>query len=287
MSKELEHQEKIIDYYNTTQLFYELFWHGRKALGLHYGFWVDGVSNRENAIIKENEVLADLVGVKAGDLVLDAGCGIGGSGLWLVKEKEAEVVGLNLVQNQLVTGQELAKKRNLSQKLEFTRGDYQQLPFRNGVFDLFWSLESVEHTGDIVAFAREAFRVLKSGGKAIVAGTFQGGGKLSDREKAQLKVGFKTAGAFLDWGTARRLTQVMENEGFSDVQNLDRTEWVMESSRQMAKMCRWGLPTAKALSALHLVSPILVTNNQWGIYQEGLFKSGATSYNIVLATKPV
>ena len=69
INSEQEHRERIQKYYTVAQPYYEYLWHG-KALGLHYGFWTDNVSNRTGAIVKENEILADLAGIKQNDLVL-------------------------------------------------------------------------------------------------------------------------------------------------------------------------------------------------------------------------
>lgn len=285
MNPEREHREKVITYYNTAQPYYERFWYG-KSLGLHYGLWTEGVSNRHEAIIKENEVLADLATVKEGNLVLDVGCGVGGSGIWLGREREAKVVGFNIVNKQLTIGKNLARKRNLSQSLSFVRGDFQSLPFSSDAFDVFWSLESIEHATNINQFTKEAFRVLKPDGRMIVAGTFTGRKELSDEEKRQMQVGLSVAGCFTDFRIAKDVCNIAKNVGFINVRNIDQTESVMRSSKQMAAMCRLGLPVAKMLAALHLTSPILILNNEWGIYQKGLFKSGATSYNILVAEKP-
>lgn len=285
MNSEREHRRRVIDYYNTAQPYYEHFWYG-KSLGLHYGLWTEDVSNRQEAIIKENEILADLAKVKQDDLVLDAGCGVGGSGIWLAKERKAKVIGFNIVNKQLFIGKELAKKRKLSQSLEFVRGDYQMLPFRSDAFDVFWSLESIEHATSIDQFTKEAFRVLKPGGKMVVAGTFTGRKDLSDEEKKQMQAGLSVAGCFTDFRIAKDVCNIAKNVGFVNVENIDHTETVMRSSMQMTNMSRWGLPVAKTLAAINVVSPILILNNQWGLYQEGLFKSGATSYNILVAEKP-
>ena len=74
--------------------------------------------------------------------------------------------------------------------------------------------------------------------------------------------------------------------GFIDLNVQDKTLAVMPSSRQMTNLCRLGLPVARVLAGLHLVSQIMVLNNQWGTYQQGLFESGATSYNVLTASKP-
>ena len=286
MNSEQEHRTKIQEYYTIAQPYYRFMWHG-KSLGLHYGLWTENVTSRTSAIIKENEIMADLAGIKENDLVLDAGCGIGGSGIWLAEKRKANTVGLNTVDRQLTRGRHLAEKEKLGQKVDLLKGDYQRLPFKDNMFDVFWSLESIEHATNLEDFMKEAFRVLKPGGKIIIAATFLGDKKdISPEEKRQIDVGQSVAGCFNDFRTAEANVEIMKEAGFVNLQNLDRTEWVMKSSGQMTKMCRMGLPVARVLSALHAVSPILVLNNQWGTYQEGLFKSGATSYNILLAVKP-
>lgn len=286
MGLENEHRKKIQEYYTVAQPYYRFLWHG-KALGLHYGLWTDKVSNKVEAILKENEVLADLAEVKQNDLVLDAGSGIGGSSIWLAKERGARVVGLNIVDRQLIRGRDLVDNRSLGQKVDFVKGDYQKLPFKDNTFDVFWSLESIEHATNLQDFMSEAFRVLKPGGRIAIAATFLGEkADITQEEARQMKVGQEVAGCFNDFRSAKVDAEIMKKVGFVDVQNFDKTKLVMKSARLMTIMCKAGLPPAKILSALHIVSPILVKNNQWGTYQEGLFRSGATSYNILLAKKP-
>jgi len=286
MNLEQEHRERIQKYYTTAQPYYRFLWHG-KALGLHYGFWEDNVKTKVEAIVKENEILADLAGVKQNDLVLDTGCGIGGSSIWLAKERGANVVGLNIVDRQLARGKNLVKDRSLEEKVSFVKADYHNLPFKDETFDVYWSLESIEHATNLNNFMKEAFRVLKPEGRIIVAGTFLGNKKdISQEEARQMQVGQAVAGCFNDFRTAEANAEIMKDVGFTDVQNLNKTLWVMKSAEQMRKMCKLGLPPAIILSALHVVSSVLVANNQWGTYQEELFKSGVTSYNVLLARKP-
>ena len=285
MANEREHLRRVRNYYEVTQPFYRLFWHG-PTLGLHYGFWDGQVSNRYQAIERENEVLADLVDAKNGELVLDSGCGIGGSSLWLAQERGASVVGIDVVQKQLTKARELAQARRLTQRVSFKEGDYQKLKFDPNMFDVYWSLESLEHATNVEKVIEEAHRVLKPGGRIVIAATFKSRNSLSSEELRQLRIGMSAAGCFNDFRIAEKVAGAMEQTGFVDVKNLNKTDDVMNSARQMTIMCQLGLPFAKAGAALHLTSPILILNNQWGTYQEGLFKSGATSYNVLLGAKP-
>lgn len=290
MMAERDHQvqlEKVKRYYSTAQKYYERMWYrGNQGLGLHYGLWTKDVTNRIEAIAKENEVLADLAHVKAGDLVLDAGCGVGGSGIWLARHRGAKTVELNISHPQLVKGQQLAGRNSVRDALTFTEADYHRIPFASDSFDVFWSLESIEHADNVDEFIAEAYRILKPGGRTVIAGTFKGHNEPTAEQMAQLDVGMRAAGAFNDFRMAAEVADVMKTNGFSPVANLDITPLVMESARQMKTMCQLGLPGAQLGHRLGVVSQIMVDNTQWGVYQEDLFRSGVTSYSILVAEKP-
>ena len=54
-------------------------------MGLHYGIWDYTTKTLAEAIINTNRQLAFLGKVSATDKVLDAGCGVGGSAIFLAK----------------------------------------------------------------------------------------------------------------------------------------------------------------------------------------------------------
>lgn len=276
---------RVQRYYDIAQNYYEIFWYRGKGWGLHYGLWPSNVHNRTEAIIEENRVLADMVQVKAGDLILDAGCGVAGSGIWLAQNRGAKVVELNIVRKQLNKGVKLADRNRVGNALYFTEADYHRLPFLDGSFDVFWSLESIEHSDDVHSFIKEAFRVLKSGGRAVIAGAFKGKNEATEVQKAQLEVGFRAAGAFNDFRSAGQVAQLMSESGFVNVRNRDTTDLVMRSAKQMRAMCRLGLPGARLGRRIGVISQVMEDNTAWGVYQEGLFRSGVTSYNILTAEK--
>lgn len=282
---EAEHNRRVRTYYETAQPYYKLAWHGN-TYGLHYGLWTEGIRTRHEAIANENRVLADLAQIKAGEMVLDAGCGVGGSGIWLAQNRGALVVGLNIVQKQLEIGGKLVRERRLNDRIGFQLGDYQDMPFPDRSFDVVWSLESIEHATNAPRFVQESYRVLKPGGRIVVAGTFLGGADVSAEQKRQMELGQAVSGCFNDFRTAEDIAQVMRDEGFLGVGSTDVTSQVMRSSEQMTRMCRIGLPPARIVAALHLVPRVMVLNTVWGTYQEGLFKAGATSYNTLTGVKP-
>ena len=59
----------IVEYYDVAQVSYQDVWHLDDCLALHYGFWESGVTSLRQALVKENEVLAQLAGIQPGVFV--------------------------------------------------------------------------------------------------------------------------------------------------------------------------------------------------------------------------
>jgi SAM-dependent methyltransferase len=96
----------------------------------------------------------------AGKRVLDAACGTGYGTTTLAEAGAASAVGLDVDRVTVDTARRGARAENLT----FEVGDVCELPFADGVFDLFVSFETVEHLADPARFPSEARRVLAPGG---------------------------------------------------------------------------------------------------------------------------
>src|SRR3989338_7530437 len=97
---EQSYKKQIIKYYEDTEVDYRWVWDLRRSLALHYGYWDEKVSNYRQALARENEILAEKAGINKEDFILDAGCGVGGSSIFLAKKYGCKVVGITLSQKQ-------------------------------------------------------------------------------------------------------------------------------------------------------------------------------------------
>jgi len=106
----------------------------------------------------------------AGAKVLDVGCGFGGTSRYLADKlgPKAEVTGITLSPNQVKRGTELAMERNLP-NAKFTVMNALEMDFPDNTFDIVWACESGEHMPDKEAYINEMMRVLKPGGKFVMA----------------------------------------------------------------------------------------------------------------------
>ena len=108
--------------------------------------------------------------VDAGAKVLDVGCGFGGTSRYLADKlgPKAEVTGITLSPNQVKRGTELAEERGLP-NAKFQVMNALEMDFPDNSFDIVWACESGEHMPDKEAYINEMMRVLKPGGKFVMA----------------------------------------------------------------------------------------------------------------------
>ena len=106
----------------------------------------------------------------AGAKVLDVGCGFGGTSRYLADKlgPKAEVTGITLSPNQVKRGTELAEERGLP-NAKFQVMNALEMDFPDNSFDIVWACESGEHMPDKEAYINEMMRVLKPGGKFVMA----------------------------------------------------------------------------------------------------------------------
>jgi len=107
--------------------------------------------------------------VRAGDLVLDAGCGEGRHCFGCL-ERGARVVGLDLDLDSMRLASRRLRGRALELESlgEMNQGDAFRLPYANDTFDRIICSEVMEHVHDYRAAVGELARVTRPGGKLAI-----------------------------------------------------------------------------------------------------------------------
>ena len=159
----------VVRYYDQTWADYRIIWLSRSNYAFHFGYHDAPGMRHRRALVRNNEVMADAAQVQAGDRVLDAGCGVGGTSCWLAHERGATVVGITLVPNQVERARVIAKRRGVADKATFQVADYSRIPYPDASFDVVWAQESLCHSADKAATYREFHRVLRPGGRLVIA----------------------------------------------------------------------------------------------------------------------
>jgi tocopherol O-methyltransferase len=172
---EIDHIRK---HYDRLSFLYRLLW----GEHIHHGYW-DNNESVSRAQIQLMERLAERADVSRGARVLDIGCGLGGSALWLADQFDCEVTGITIspVQARMATAK--AKARGLTRLVQFQVQDANQWQPEPASVDLIWIMESSEHFHDKPLFFERCARALKPGGGLAVCAWLRRDGPLREREQ--------------------------------------------------------------------------------------------------------
>lgn len=163
---------QIQDFYDASSGLWEQIW----GEHMHHGYYGPTGRYRKDRRQAQIDLIDECLGwanLTQASHILDCGCGIGGSALELATRFQAQVVGITLSPVQAKRATERAEAAGLASETapcaRFKVADALAMPFADQSFDFVWSMESGEHMPDKVGFLRECYRVLKPGGRLLMA----------------------------------------------------------------------------------------------------------------------
>lgn len=277
--------EDTAQHYDDCYQDYLFAWCNKNNLALHYGYWDQPEPySHHQALINKNQQLYKLAGIQADARVLDAGCGIGGSSIWMAKEHGNTVTGITISASQANYAKQHAKRHKVSKLAHFEVTDFCQTPFADESFDVVWALESSCHALNKGDFLKEAYRLLRKGGRLVVCDGFILKREFTD-EQWQAIVICLNGWAVPNLCSRSEFTQLLEDQGFVDTQYTDISKQTLASSVYMDKVAKRLKPVQKISQWLGLRSKAQTANYLVGEAQYTLFKEKLTEYGIFTATK--
>ncbi|RMD65866.1 SAM-dependent methyltransferase [Candidatus Pacearchaeota archaeon] len=275
---------KIIEYYNHALIDYKRIWRLDRNLAIHYGYYDSENKTHDKAVVNMNRVLSEIAKITPKDRVLDAGCGIGGSSIWIAKNIGARVTGLNIHKGQLEIARQLAIKNRVENLTEFTEGDFTKTNLQDNSFDVVLGLESVCYAKNKKDFIREARRILKNNGRLVVADGFLQKENLDVKEKEEMKK-WLNGWAVPNLSTLNDFKKYLKQLKFTNVKFLDIKKNVMPSSTRMYKASIICYPIGKILEFLGIRNKTQTANIVSAFYQHKTLKKGLWTYGIFYAEK--
>lgn len=280
-----ELQSDAAKHYDDCYWDYLFAWCNRENLALHYGYWDGNTTSHHQALLNKNQALYDAAGIKPEHRVLDAGCGIGGSSIWMAKHHGNEMIAITISQKQAQYATSHAKRQGVSDKVNFQVSDFCATPFENESFDVVWGLESVCHALKKGDFLKEAFRLLRPGGRVVVCDGFITRREFSDDEWQDI-VTCLNGWAVPNLCSRDEFTQLLNENRFQAVNYKDITEQTLPSADYMYKVAKRLKPVQLFSQWLGLRSKAQTANFKVGLAQHRLFKDKLVEYGIFTATKP-
>ncbi|MBD3242693.1 MAG: methyltransferase domain-containing protein [Chitinivibrionales bacterium] len=268
-------KKDIVDYYVTNETAYRLW-----GPNMHYGYWVPGVKTQRQASLRFNEEVALTAGISRDDHVLDAGCGVGGCSIYLARTFGCRVTGITITPRQVGLAKRNAEKAGVAHLTEFHEMDYEHTTFDDGRFSVVWGLESVCYAEDKRRFVAEASRLLRDGGRLVVADGFA---SREHYEGADAKLMQRWLDGWIvnSLNTPGQWRQFAADAGFRSSDYRDVTPFVRKTSRLMLYVSLPFLPLHLLDKVVRMKSyPTDALFNQYFAMKKGLWE-----YGIFLATK--
>jgi len=159
---ELTLKQKIKEHYDISSLLYKKLWSNH----IHHGYYIKGIESKKQATENLIKLLVRKASVKCKSKVLDVGCGIGGTSIWLSKNLECDVTGITISPVQVDIANSASEK--LVKKPKFLVMDADNIKL-NGKFDFIWAVEVISHLTDKPNFFRKSSQLLKKNGRMCIA----------------------------------------------------------------------------------------------------------------------
>lgn len=276
--------KKVIDYYKQCHSDYKNLWRIDKNYSLHYGFYDSKHTTHGETVVNMNRVLAKIAKIKPEDKILDAGCGIGGSAIWLAKHFGARVTGINISRMQLKIAKNLAKENKVDNLVQFDIRDFNNTKFPKNSFDVVWGLESICHAENKKKFLREAIRVLKAGGRIIIADGFLKNKELAENE-GKIYNRWRDGWAVPNLSTVGEFHKYLKELKFQKIKFKDITKNVMPSSIRLYRASIIAYPIGKLLEWLGFRTKVQTKNIVSAYYQHKIVKRKIGVHGIFYAEK--
>jgi len=277
--------EQVIQYYDLCQSDYELVWHLKSKMAMHYGYWDESTNSLRDALVNMNKYLASQLQVRPSDYILDAGCGVGGSSIYLAAQHGCRTMGISLSEKQIQTCRQNALRFQTDDRCQFEVKDYTQTGFEDQSFDATWAVESVCHANVKKEFLQETYRLLKPGGRIVIADFFT----LTDQPPPHgqhLLQRWAESWAVPFFEQVDRFEQDMRDCGFTQIQKTNITNAIRPSARRLYYYFFPGWIIGNFLKMTRRRSQVLQKNLWSSYYQYQALKNNLWNYFVFTASKP-
>ena len=135
-------QKNVAHHYDIGNDFYRLFLD--KGMQYSCAYFIDENNTLEDAQQNKLRLIASKLNLKAGQRVLDIGCGWGDMALYLARMENVSVLGVTLSKEQCSLANNRAEQLGLADRVRFELRDYRDVTDR---FDRIVSVGMFEHVG--------------------------------------------------------------------------------------------------------------------------------------------
>jgi ubiquinone/menaquinone biosynthesis C-methylase UbiE len=138
-----------------------------------YGSVIQAFRTKDVSALLDYQIKA--MGLKDGQRLLDAGCGIAAPTIHFAKNKKVTIDAITISEVQFEAARQNIDREELSSQIAVTHGDYHRLThyFPKNSYDVVYFLESFGHSGDKKRLIDECWELLNSGGLLYIKDLFR------------------------------------------------------------------------------------------------------------------
>lgn len=240
-------EQEIIELYEHTQNYYS-----KESMSMHCGIWDEDTKTLHEANLNTNRIISETLNISAKDKVLDAGCGVGGTSIFIAQRYGANVIGITLLKKQVELANAYKDNFNLNDLVSFEQADYTNTHFQDNTFDKILSIECVCHALHKRDYLEETYRILKTGGKIAILDAYLIRNELEPKE-VKIYNRFKKGFVLDNLATVKSFQDDMQDVGFKNIKFLDMTSKVRKSTKQYYWMAGIAHPFVYLLEKLNIV----------------------------------
>jgi cyclopropane fatty-acyl-phospholipid synthase-like methyltransferase len=208
----------VAAHYDDLDDFYRSVW----GTSIHHGYWITGRESAGNAVQNLTRFVAEQAALRRGDRVCDIGCGYGATALALNRDYAAAVTGITISARQYEHATRAAAHNS---SVNFLLCDALQNGLPSGVFDAVIAIESTEHIAAKSQLFTEAHRILRTGGRLVIA-AWLARDLPSDWQSKYLLEPICTESRLPSLGSFSEYREMLEDAGFRAVKFIDLTRSV-------------------------------------------------------------
>ena len=242
-----ETETAVARHYGDTGLLARIF-AGLEASGADLGrLQPDDLSAVEEFHIGGRKATAhavDKMSLRAGQRVLDVGCGIGGAARYIAYQSGCSVAGIDLTPEYIEVAKRLTELTGLENRVTFEVASALSMPFKDEAFDAAITLHVAMNIPERAALYREIARVLAPGATLYIFDVMKKGDS-----GLCFPVPWAESEDTSHLTTPEEMCMLLETAGFNVREVSDRTEFALEFFRESMAVAENGPPPL----GIHLV----------------------------------
>jgi sarcosine/dimethylglycine N-methyltransferase len=134
---------------------------------LHMGLFNHAGETLGSAQLRMKDHMAQIAGLKPGQSVFEAACGVGSTAIHLARRYGVRVRATNIAQSQIEEAEQRVREAGLSDRVSFAFADYHDLGGVDAAYDCWWCQEALLYATDRALVFSEARRVVRPGGRIV------------------------------------------------------------------------------------------------------------------------